>query len=544
MSNQDISSSRRWAHHSVGDATDEASMEHTREALLMERADSKSSLLDTNLHRSIQGSSNRHEYEYSYQDPDPPIVPRDNDQRNSSNTAEVLTLWARYHGLSPPNIPCDSTRVSRETGCPELGTLGWITSSSASKDFESFRAMIRVARGQAFNTTFPRAHGIGNWRVSKTLGQVKSKIDHYQMRNLMVSTSQRDVFYANKRRVLHVDPTDPIDSVECPRTVMELSQQDSDLKGRISTLAKSQDNQVLFAGTFRGIVSYKTLDSKASIVTTEFSGQRQVPVNHIDTTPFQSTAFMANNDGTLITLDYDSNRITSRSHLYCEGGNRFYCTPIVEPTKRSLAVNCSTSLDGRLRLLVGDFEHLVLSDTRSNTSTGVIGAIPFSSTARKAGSQPCSSSFAVAWSPFDGYTVATGSEDGRILIWDARQWRVISSLQANSSISALHFTQKPSRRWVREGGQILLAAESSDIVHAIDLLCPANSEDLCFMGDFGGLSANGDGTISILNSDRDFGGLMVWDSSRRKDGLDAGGLSSRGWSESFSFDQSRDLDFV
>ncbi|KAF2675506.1 hypothetical protein BT63DRAFT_450494 [Microthyrium microscopicum] len=432
-----------------------------------------------------------------------------------------ISLWSRRHPhrvasvIIPPE-PLNSVAGPREEGeCQGIG-FGTDKVRCTRKEIMEFRVdeyssnnNIRADSGswlRAFKeTTSP-------YRLSRTHSQAIAKNDHFQLRNLLVSTSQHDAYYPRKWNVFHVDPANSVGSDEPPTPIMDLEHLgQQDISGcRITTLT-TVDPSILFAGCFHGQYAYINLGSSnpfSQPPTTGHACSRDI-INYVDSTaasPNSPTAVMATNDykQSLVFLDCARNSIVS-THSYASALNLL--------SSRDAIVNCAaTSPDGRLRALVGDFPGLLLTDARSGLA--ISDAVPMSSSGPRA--QPAS--FAVAWAP-DSVTLATGSEDGRVRLWDARMWRVhahMDSIMAN--VRTLRFAPAGSSEALGAGAgaPVLIAAEAVDLVHVLDGQNGRVMQSLHYFGECAGLSIAKDASsLMLANSDSSFGGLMVWEQGRR-----------------------------
>jgi WD40 repeat protein len=172
-------------------------------------------------------------------------------------------------------------------------------------------------------------------------------------------------------------------------------------------------------------------------------------------------------------------------------------------------INCAaTSPDGRLRMIVGDSCETLITDaergdvlfhTRQHTGYG----------------------FACAWAA-DGWHVATGSEDGKVVVYDARRWDVpLAALACEMSCArSLHFSTS------NRGGTSLVVAESDDIVSIYDAMNWQDKQTIDFFGSVvGAASVERGQELIVANGDATVGGLMVFG---RKDYIPGQAISRHG----------------
>jgi hypothetical protein len=317
-------------------------------------------------------------------------------------------------------------------------------------------------------------------------------IDHFQLRNLLVSPSQYDAFYANKWKVCRIDPSDPPGTSKPPKTVLDLeNEQLTDKHGtRITTLDLGCEN-ILMAGCFNGTYAYLDLLGNTGPTIGRFPSNEIV--NHISISPIftHPTATIACNDpsSTLLTLDLATNQLINSTALPLDA---------VDQSTHSPIVNCTAiSPCGRLRLLVGDFPNTLVTDARCPSAT-LLNSLPTPAL-----------SFAAAWAP-DAWHVATASDVGDYQLWDARMWRVVQSWHTDMApVRTLRFGPLGGGAPLR-----LFAAESYDRVHVVDVRTALEVQTMCFLGEVGGLSVSRDGSeVMIANGDCTFGGITVYEQS-------------------------------
>jgi hypothetical protein len=323
------------------------------------------------------------------------------------------------------------------------------------------------------------------YRFNYFNGSKRPKFAHHQLRHVIASVG-RDVYYSNASKVMQA-------SLACPSaedTVLDLTRSAmTSTPIRVTCLAAT-DSAVIVAGGFDGEYALRNLDSSAphseGYVTHDHNGL----VTHIHTfshrrSGLPQAAFCAN-DQRLRLMDLTTETFT-------------------ETLAYDYSLNSAvTSSDGRLRALVGDSPDALLTDAESGESLTTLR----SHTAHI---------FSCAWSP-DDRLLATGAQDGKIALWDSRNWaQPLAELpNALSCSRSLHFTSDGSK---------LISAENEDIVSIFDTRNSFERQDINFFGTISGVAlVDGGDEIVIANGDRSVGGLM----SFRRTRYDGGEFE--GWS--------------
>ncbi len=170
-------------------------------------------------------------------------------------------------------------------------------------------------------------------------------------------------------------------------------------------------------------------------------------------------------------------------------------TQVVQAQRWNTFVNCSaTSPDGRLRIHVSDDPWPIVAEAETGRAI-----------ARLTGHRD--HGFACDWSP-DGITMATGHQDGKVRVWDARKMnKAVHVLPAEmGGVRSLHFSPLGS------GHPVLVMAEPLDFVSIVDARTFQSKQDIEFLGEISGASMPPDGdSIFIGNADPRYGGIIEFE---------------------------------
>lgn len=349
--------------------------------------------------------------------------------------------------------------------------------------YPAFAPLIESTVQDSLHRPFPETERASEERLFKfhlTNTKLKPVAEHFQLRNVLATTSRTDIYYADSRRIMRTD----LLSTE-PDCVMDLSKASHDsekaTKFRITTLGA--DQKVLIAGGLHG--DYALLDVRSQAGTKPTTGilsdAENGVTNHIhifnDRRNSSPRALFASNDTYLRTLDCHTNQFIAQYKLH-------------------RVVNCAaTSPDGRLRLVVGDFPSAFLLDADT-------GHELFRMRTHRA------DAFACAWSD-DGIHVAWAAQDKRIYVADARTWGrehwkpLLSMPTEMDCVRSLRFSP------LGGGRPVLVAAEAADFVHVFDAQTFGVQQTIEFFGNVAGTAFSADGEeLLIANSDAKFGGIM------------------------------------
>ncbi|KAL1637098.1 hypothetical protein SLS56_000754 [Neofusicoccum ribis] len=304
-------------------------------------------------------------------------------------------------------------------------------------------------------------------------------IAHFQLRNLIAATSRNDIFYAGRSRVMRTDSLG--NSTSC---VMDLTRShfDSLHSATFDITSMTALENILIAGGFHGEYALVDLHSEYGSKPTQgfITHEPNGITNHVHTFANRGTggnmAAFSSNDKRLRVLDCSTN-----SFVYDFGYEE--------------AINCSaTSPNGRMRMVVGDFHETLITDAETGRPFERLPAHD-------------EHTFACAWAD-DGIHLATGAQDSKVVVYDARWWRQPLSIIASTMACprSLHFSP------VGGGRRVLLSAEADDVVSVIDGQTFDRAQTLDFFGSVSGVSFVPDGSsFFVANSDGKFGGIMEFE---------------------------------
>lgn len=374
--------------------------------------------------------------------------------------------------------------------------------------FASARDMNLGARAEVMKTTRipPVTDTKEQFRFSRMSLQHQITIPHLQLRHIVSASSKNAIFFptasnedssqpASGSKITNVNPELSNDSytIDSAHTNPNL-----DTPKMQHIYALSAKNDVLVAGGLAGEYAYKSLSSVPSDHFT--SGLMTISpfssTNHVHTYLSRHSglprAVFSSNDSNIHTLDLTTNQFVSR-HDHVRH------------------VNCSaTSPDTRLRVLVRDSIHSLVVEADSGRRIGKL-------------SGHNDYGFACDWAD-DGIHFATGAQDGLVQIYDVRSWRqpIRTLLAELGGVRSLAFSP------AGHGKQVLLAAESADVVHIVDasggMFTKEHAVD--FFGEIAGVTFDESGERFWVGvSDPDVGGLMEFE--RCKEGGGFGRMARR-----------------
>ncbi|KAL2199792.1 WD40-repeat-containing domain protein [Corynascus similis CBS 632.67] len=308
-------------------------------------------------------------------------------------------------------------------------------------------------------------------------------LSHFQLRNVLASTSRSRVFYPAIGSIQQFNPMSGHG-----RAVMKLSDAPH---SQISTLAAGHG--VLVAGGFGGEYMLRHLDSgepdgtacHEGVITSSVSGiTNHVAISQARTSATPLAAF-ASNDNYFRVLD-----LAKESWLSEE--------------VHEFAPNCAAlSPDRRLRVMVGDSLDVFITAAESALPNGKPDILHRLSGHRDYG-------FACDWAD-DGWTIATAFQDKTVKIWDARRFTdsagnatsVCTIRSEMAGVRSLRFSP------IGSGKRVLVAAEEADFINIIDAQTFRSKQTVDVFGELGGVSfENGGQDLLVLCCDRARGGII------------------------------------
>ncbi|KAG6768842.1 hypothetical protein POTOM_024452 [Populus tomentosa] len=347
---------------------------------------------------------------------------------------------------------------------------------------------------------------------------VKSTILHFQLRNLVWSTSKHDVYLMSHYSIVHWS------SLSCKKNeVLNVSghvapcekHPGSLLEGftqtQVSTLAVK--DRLLIAGGFQGELICKYLDRPGVSFCSRTTYDDNAITNAIEIyeCPSGAVHFMASNNDSGVR-NFDMERFQQTKHFCfdwpvnvgflelnrgwwkaCVAGGTYSFIGSSEP--RQNAKHTSLSPDGKLLVIVGDNPDGILVDSQTGKPImSLCGHVDFS--------------FASAWHP-DGRIFATGNQDKTCRIWDARNLsKSVAVLKGNlGAIRSIRFTSD---------GQFMSMAEPADFVHVYDAKNGFEKEqEIDFFGEISGVSFSPDTESLFIGVwDRTYGSLLQYNRRR------------------------------
>ncbi|XP_030541403.1 uncharacterized WD repeat-containing protein C2A9.03-like isoform X1 [Rhodamnia argentea] len=321
---------------------------------------------------------------------------------------------------------------------------------------------------------------------------VKSTIVHFQLRNLLWSSSKHDVYLMQNYSVMHwsallrrskevLNVAKPI--VPTLKRPGLLSQSLS--RVQISTMA-IKDN-LLVAGGFQGELICKFMSQPGVAFCSKVTADDNAITNSVDISRNQAGSLRvvtANNDAQV--------RVFDTENFACL--NRFNFDWCVN--------NTSVSPDGKLLAILGDSVECLIADAQSGkTVNSLKGHLDYS--------------FASAWHP-NGQILATGNQDTTCRLWDIRNpSQSFAVLKGNmGAIRAIKFTSD---------GRFMAMAEPADFVHIFDTQSGyVKGQEIDLFGEIAGISFSPDTEALFVGiADRTYGSLLEFNRRRCNSYLDS-----------------------
>lgn len=320
-------------------------------------------------------------------------------------------------------------------------------------------------------------HGETYFREKSMHTAHKATVEHFQLRNLMAVPAYNTVHFASRSRVYSWTPY-----FEDFRCLIDLTRPspESNFPGAVKISSMKTAHGLTVAGGFCGEYALRPVDAEGSgakgLVTPDFNDGI---TNHVDViqnrTGRSPICVFASNDRHLRVLDCETNIFLSDQEL-------------------SRPINCSaTSPDGRLRVVIGDSpDAWVIEADTGRPVHPLRGHRDFG--------------FACAWSP-DMRHIATSNQDKTVIIWDARTWRPLETINSDvAGYRSLRFSP------VGGGPRTLLCCEPADRISIIDAQLFRSRQIHDFFGEIGGADYTPDGgAIWVANTDPHFGGFLQYE---------------------------------
>ncbi|KAL4803030.1 WD40-repeat-containing domain protein [Aspergillus unguis] len=304
----------------------------------------------------------------------------------------------------------------------------------------------------------------------------KATIEHFQLRNLMSVPAYNTVHFARESKVYSWVPA--YNDLQC---LIDLSTPtvESGFQGPVKISTMKTAAGVTIAGGFFGEYSVRAMEGNCKRAEGYVTKDPNGITNHIDIIPSRTSrspiGIFASNDRHVRTLDCETDTFLTDHEL-------------------THAVNCtSTSPDGRLRVIVGDSPDAWVVEADTGRPVHPLrGHRDFG--------------FACAWSP-DMMQIATSNQDKTAIIWDARTWRPLETIESDvAGYRSLRFSP------VGGGPRALLLCEPADRIVVLNAQTYQTRQVHDFFGEIGGADYAPDGSsIWVANTDEHFGGFMEFE---------------------------------
>lgn len=308
----------------------------------------------------------------------------------------------------------------------------------------------------------------------------KAMVVHFQLRNLMSVVSHNTVEFAHDSRLYAWVPG--YDDLVCLMDLSKLSTESS-FRDPVKISTMSSRHGVSIIGGFSGEYALRVAGTDGAVTLGFATKDPNGITNHIDVdrhrTSRSPVATIASNDKHLRVLDCESDKIIA-DHTF------------------STAANCTASSpDGRLRVVIGDSPDAWIIEADSGRPIHPLqGHRDFG--------------FACAWSP-DMRHVATSNQDKKAIIWDARTWRILETIESDvAGYRSLRFSP------VGGGPRTLLLCEPADRITVVNAQTYQTRQVHDFFGEIGGADYSPEGgAIWVANTDAHFGGFMEFEQCRK-----------------------------
>ncbi|VFQ85086.1 unnamed protein product [Cuscuta campestris] len=315
---------------------------------------------------------------------------------------------------------------------------------------------------------------------------LKPTIAHFQLRNLLWSTSKHDVYLVQRNSLMYwsslrrkekevfniARPLEP--STKYPGSIGQTL-----FRVQICSLAV-KDN-LMVAGGFQGELICKYINQPGVAFCTKLTTGKNAITNTVDICHAPNglvKVMAANNDAQIRVID-------AQSFVYL---NRFTFPWSVN--------NISVSPDGKMVTVVGDDPECLIADAHTGKVAGNLkGHLDYS--------------FASAWHP-NGQIVATGNQDTTCRLWDIRNLsRSLAVLKGRmGAIRAVRFSSD---------GRFLAMAEPADFVHIFDTHSNYEScQEIDLFGEIAGISFSPDTEALFVGvGDTTYGSLLEFNRRHR-----------------------------
>ncbi|MQM15207.1 hypothetical protein Taro_048149 [Colocasia esculenta] len=403
----------------------------------------------------------------------------DEDEYHNPRITDTSSAQARK-GIDIQGIPWDSLSITREKYRQ--------TRLEQYKNYEN----VPNSGDKSEKECKPTRKGGAFYEFRHNTRSVKSTILHFQLRNLVWSTSKHDVYLMSHYSVIHwsainLEKTEVLNVsghvAPCekhPGSLLEGFTQT-----QVSTLAV-KDN-LLVAGGFQGELICKYLDRTGISFCTRTTYEDNAITNAVEIydSPCGAVHFMASNNDCGVR-DFDMEKFQLSKHF------RFQW-----PVNHT-----SLSPDGKLLLIVGDNTDGILVDSQTGKNVHDLkGHLDFS--------------FASAWHP-SGHIFTTGNQDKTCRVWDIRNLsESVCVLRGNlGAIRSIRFTSD---------GQFMAMAEPADFVHIFDVKSGfERRQEVDFFGEISGMSFSPDTESLFIGIwDRTYGSLLQYSRCRNYSYLDS-----------------------
>ncbi|EPS62893.1 hypothetical protein M569_11889 [Genlisea aurea] len=358
------------------------------------------------------------------------------------------------------------------------------------KNFENLSSSLEILEKNCKQVE--KGHNFYDFQFNTRL--VRSTIAHFQLRNLLWSTSKHDVYLMQNYSMMHWSSvkkkgTEVLNAAKPITPTLNYPGSSAQSVSRVQISCFSLKDNLIVAGGFQGEIICKYINRPGVAFCTKLSSNDENAITnaveiYCDAASGAMRVMTANNDAQVRVFDAVNN-------FTCL--NRFSFPWSVN--------NTSVSPNGRMLAVLGDSADCLISDTQSGKVLSTLkGHVDYS--------------FASGWHP-NGWILATGNQDKTCRLWDMRKpsESVVVLKGRMGAIRSIRFSAD---------GQFMCMAEAADFVHVFDTQSGYGKvQEMDLFGEIAGISFSPDTEALFVGvAERTYGSLLEFNRSRYTHYLD------------------------